>query len=294
MKRFILAFLSALFTITAIAQEQTYINYFTVKDNIAQPVTIYTNLGTYKFSGSYTLYGHISRLSACDANGNKIVNTQPKKRSYSTNKNKPMEFWYVFDMIYSSSGSSYSTGYYSNNYDGGSTDDALAAAGAAAVVAAGALVFVGAANSDWDEYRTRIDIDPIWGQKLGKYGVSVSWRGKSVLGLTAGIGKDTKDHYSYSYNEYGVDTKKTTSMRWMAGLQLWFVNGLNFELGVGSMYHHRLSDVKTSAYVMTNAELHLFNGVGLYTGFGVGKSLSGSAPVKFIWDVGLRLRIFAE
>lgn len=292
MKKVFLSFLFVFLVTFASAQEQTYINYFTVKDNIAQPVTINTNLGTYKFSGSYTLYGHISSLSAFDAYGNKIVNTEPKKWTYSTDKSKPIEHWYVFDMIYSSSGSSYSSGY-SNNY-GGSSDDALAAAGAAAVVAAGALVFVGAANSDWDEYRTRIDIDPIWGQKLGKYGVSVSWRGKSVLGLTAGIGKDTKDHYSYSYNEYGLDTKKTTNMRWMAGVQLWFVNGLNFELGVGSMYHHKLSDVKTSAYIMTNAELHLFNGVGLYTGFGVGKSLSGSAPVKFIWDVGLRLRIFAE
>ena len=33
---------------------------------------------------------------------------------------------------------------------------------------------------------------------------------------------------------------------------------------------------------------------GLYTGLGIGKSLSGSAPVKFLWNVGLRLRVFAN
>lgn len=204
-----------------------------------------------------------------------------------------------------SGGSAYSSSYGSSGYSGGSgsysssdysrnTDDALAAAGAAAVVAAGALVFVGAANSDWDAYTTRVDIDPIWGQKLGTWGVSLSWRDRSLLGFTAGIGKDTKDHYTYSYGEYGVETKKTTNMRWMAGVQLWVVNGINIELGVGSMYHHKLSDVKTSAYIMSNAEVHLFNGVGLYTGLGIGKSLSGSAPVKFLWNVGLRLRVFAN
>lgn len=72
------------------------VNYFEVSSSIAQPVTIKTNLGTYKFSGKFTLYGHISSIEAFDAHGNKITNTQPYKYSSSG------EHWYRFSSIYQS------------------------------------------------------------------------------------------------------------------------------------------------------------------------------------------------
>lgn len=87
------------------------VSYFEVSPNIAQPVTIKTNLGTFSFSGSYTLNGHVSRLEAFDAHGNRIVNTQPYKSSIGTSG---VVNWYRFSDIYgnsspsSSSSSSYS------------------------------------------------------------------------------------------------------------------------------------------------------------------------------------------
>lgn len=204
----------------------------------------------------------------------------------------------------SSGGGYYSSGSSSSDYSNSSrgTDDALAELGAAAVLTGVVFVAYLAAESDWDTYKSRLDIDPIWGSKLGTWGVSLSWRSPSFFGLTAGIGKETKQRYGYEscllhwyggYDTIELIPKRLTKTRWMAGMQFWLVNGINLELGVGSMYHKKLNDVKTSWYAMTNFEVHLFNGVGLYTGAGVGKSFKGSAPVKFLWDVGLRLRLGA-
>lgn len=84
------------------AQTRPEYHYFTVSDNIAKPVTVKTQSGSFKIYNSYTYRGHISRLEAFDAHGRRIVNTQPQKKSIprSTDYSKPMEYWYVFDMIY--------------------------------------------------------------------------------------------------------------------------------------------------------------------------------------------------
>lgn len=95
------------------------VNYFEVASNIAKPVTIKTNLGDYSFYNNFTLHGHISRIEAFDANGNRIVNTQPYK--WEAGKGH----WFKFDRIYTSPYSSESdSGIYStrpNTRNSGST-----------------------------------------------------------------------------------------------------------------------------------------------------------------------------
>lgn len=89
------------------AQTRPELNYFYVSDNIAKPVTVKTQTGSFKVYTEYTYRGHISRIEAFDAHGNRIVNTQPKKKhiSLDSDRNSPNEYWYVFDSIYEDSNS---------------------------------------------------------------------------------------------------------------------------------------------------------------------------------------------
>ncbi len=96
--------------------------YFQVRNSVAQPVTVRTDQGDFTFRNSYTFYpaGHVSRLEAFDANGNRIVNTQPQRKSIHTGTgSEPNEYWYVFSSVYDSdSGYGYSGssgGYSSDN-----------------------------------------------------------------------------------------------------------------------------------------------------------------------------------
>ena len=85
----------------AMAQkDENEYNYFEVASNIAKPVFIVTNLGTYEIWGGEVIKGHISRCTPRDANGNLIVNNQAYKTEWSTDKNKPTKKWWRFDMIY--------------------------------------------------------------------------------------------------------------------------------------------------------------------------------------------------
>lgn len=101
MKRLVVMIVFMAGTMLAVAQkDENEYNYFEVGSNIAKPVTIVTNLGTYTIWGGEVIKGHISRCTPRDADGNLIVNNQAYKTEWSTDKNKPTKKWWRFDMIY--------------------------------------------------------------------------------------------------------------------------------------------------------------------------------------------------
>lgn len=83
MQRLVLLVILLLLPIASVIAGDKTANHFKIASNIAKPVTINTNLGTYHLWGGETIYGHISRLEAFDANGNRIVNTEPQTKYYS-------------------------------------------------------------------------------------------------------------------------------------------------------------------------------------------------------------------
>lgn len=67
-------------------------------NNIATPVTIETNLGTFEIYNGSRVDGHISRCTPRDAHGNLIVNNQAYKTDWGTNK-PTIKYW-KFSEIY--------------------------------------------------------------------------------------------------------------------------------------------------------------------------------------------------
>ena len=101
MRRLALLIVFSVSTVFALAQEdENEYNYFEVASNIAKPVTIVTNLGTYEIWGGEVIKGHISRCTPREANGNLIVNNQAYKTEWSTDKNKPTKKYWRFDDTY--------------------------------------------------------------------------------------------------------------------------------------------------------------------------------------------------
>ena len=99
MKKIIIAIFFALGTLLAVAQKDANeYNYFEVASNIAKPVTIETNLRTYKIRGGEVIKGHITRCTPRDAKGNLIVNNQAYKTETGTNK--PTKKYWRFDDTY--------------------------------------------------------------------------------------------------------------------------------------------------------------------------------------------------
>lgn len=99
MRKFLVPILILFFSVNSV-HSQDIINYFQVSDNIAKPVTIKTNLGTYKIYGGERIDGNLYSVTAYDANGNKIVQNTPYKTETATGK--PTIRYYHFKTIYQS------------------------------------------------------------------------------------------------------------------------------------------------------------------------------------------------
>lgn len=82
MKKFFYGVFLILFVNSISAQD--VINYFEVGSNISTPVTIYTNKGKYVIYGGERIDGNLYRVTAYDAEGNKIVQNTPYKTHFET------------------------------------------------------------------------------------------------------------------------------------------------------------------------------------------------------------------
>ncbi len=84
---------------------QEIVNYFEVASNIATPVKVKTNLGTYYFYGGESIQGQITSLTAYDANGYMIVQNSYYKSEWNSNHTYHYRY-YRFESIYNSTSSS--------------------------------------------------------------------------------------------------------------------------------------------------------------------------------------------
>ena len=243
--------------------DDNWVNYFQVSSNIAQPVTIKTNLGTYSFSGSFTLRGHISRMEAFDHNGNRIVNTQPYEYERGTNVNKN---WYRFSDIYESYSSSYDD---DSNYGGDSLSGAAYSLGTAlgSVLAYG-LISGAEGAAEWGYGLAKLDVSGGLGYLYGGFGGQVSFRLPRIIGISGGLGK----------------TVKNDGLNWSIGPQIWLTNMWN----IGASYY-KFQDFKGWGFT-TGLEIHLFGPVGLKGDIGL--CTDGNTDV--IWDAGIMIRLFGN
>lgn len=270
-----------LICLSAGAQEKRYINYFSVSSSIKQPVTMETNQGTYTFYNSYTVYGHISRVTARDADGNLIVNNQPKKSSLHSDAGKPDEYWYVFSDIYpgtgnsssSGSGSSYGSSSYSRSTYGSRGMDLLA-------------------DRFWEnvfdeEFDCKIYASAGYGTKYGStWGANITvkpWMG--VIGLSAGYGRDPR------YEDTFYSSGKEGS--WYLATSFGFQN-FGIVLGVNNRYYPETYSYEKGLVMSFDFNFPIYGNWGIDTNFGVGLQFKEHGSAAFEWGIGLTYTLFCE
>lgn len=286
-----------------LAQKKEYINHFEVRQNIAQPVKVKSNLGTFTFSGSYTIKGKITHIEAFDAYGNKIKDVKPKRKSIKNDNRLPNEYWYVFkevNVVHDAppthevvpvpvpvpvpSHSSY-YGYYDPM-------DELKYDAAVAGIIGIAAVYVGGALSNWDKGTNRLDLDFGYWSRCDGFGLGLAYRTPSVFGIAAGVGFATNNHNIFRTDYAGRDyAYKTDSKRWYVAGQIWVMNGWNFEVGLSNRYFSDYSKVMNAISFSSNAEIHIAGPVAFYGGLGCVMPADGMNDVYFIWNAGLRIRL---
>lgn len=257
MKKTILVGLLFLLSSALSFADGDWINYFQVSSNIAQPVTIKTNLGTYSFRGSFVLNGHISRMEAFDYYGNRIINTQPNKYERGTKVNKN---WYVFSAVYESD--SGNSGYANDRQDsyGGSSSPGYSRGPA---VGPGPI-YSPERPSGWGLGKSKLDISAGVGVLYGVCGGQVSYRLPRLFGVSGGL---------------GVSPGKDYKVNWNVGAQIWITNWWN----IGTSYI-KLEDGYGWGFY-TGAELHLSGPIGL-------KGDIGFSPKGWrILDLGVIIRL---
>ncbi len=280
------------------AQKKEYINHFEVKSNIAQPVRVNTNLGSFTFSHNYTIRGKITHLEAFDAYGNRIENTKPKRKSIKNDVHVPNEYWYVFkDVSVTHSSPAVvpvpvpvpASSHYGSYYD---PMDELRYDAAVAGAVAIAAVYVGGAMSNWDRGTNRLDLDLGYWARVDGFGLGLAYRAPSVFGIAAGIGFAANSHNIFRTDSAGRDyAYKTDSKRWYVAGQLWVMNGWNFEVGLSNRYFEDYAKVMNGLSISSNAEIHIAGPVAFYGGLGCVMPTDGMNDVYFIWNAGIRIRL---
>lgn len=295
-KKWVLSFsLLVLSVAVASAQNSDHVNYFKVTSGIAQPVTIKTNLGTYTFSGSFVLHGHISSMEAFDYYGNRIVNTQPIKWSRN-------ESWYRFSDIYGPYGDDDSEpGPYVEPpvFDDGGTWLLLGAA------VLGVGLYVAGAQSTWYEDTNRWDLGIGLGNKYGPgvLGISLTRRWPRVWGVTGGMG----------IANYTPDYTRHMKLNCYLGGQVWMYNGWNIEAGLSYFdygerqtnynwngtqssvsYSYDHTSQQLGWYFMTNTEFGLLGRVGFCGGVGLARAFGQDSRLRGLIDIGLVIRFSAR
>lgn len=107
------------------AQQSTFKTILEVGGNLATPLKVQTDHGTYTLYSSLTLDGAVSVRSATDANGNRVVVPQGSTKTHAVTKGdkhySESVRTYHFGMIYNSSTSSSSSSSSSSSYNSSSS-----------------------------------------------------------------------------------------------------------------------------------------------------------------------------
>lgn len=168
---------------------QEIINYFEVASNIATPVTIRTNLGTFQIKDGETIRGNITSLTAFDADGNWIVQNSYYKSEWDS-KHTYHYRYYRFESTYNQSTSSSNNSSKSssnNNVErsiGQASQSVSRAQGQFIDAAAG---MSGIPMSGYPNLQVRGGISVAYGEFVG---LQAELGGKGGWILGGGIGKD--------------------------------------------------------------------------------------------------------
>lgn len=253
------------------ASAQEIINYFEVADNIAKPVIIMTNLGTFKIYGGERIDGNLYRLSAYDANGNQIVNTTPYSVDIGTNK--PTIRRYKFKDLYKKSSSSA----VQSSSSSGEWGSELGAKFGNAVARATAVPMDGFPN-----LQVRAGASLVMGEYLS---VKTELGSMGGLSLSAGIGKN-------------IFSQRATDNNWFVSIGAYIgVEGFSFSYDMGIMQRHYYDDYWNAGYsdlviVCGSLEFSYFFNEGrfgayanLQAGIGGGDSFVFNASIGLSWKL---------
>lgn len=178
-----------LIAIEAAACAQEIINYFEVSNNIATPVTIRTNLGTFQINGGEKIEGNITSLSAYDANGNLIVQNSYYKSKWNSSHTYHYRY-YRFESTYNQS--TYSGNNSSKTSSNNNFERSIGQASQSVSRAQGQFIDAAAVMSDipmsgYPNLQVRSGISVAYGELIG---LQAELGGKGGWILGGGIGKD--------------------------------------------------------------------------------------------------------
>lgn len=141
----------------------------------------------------------------------------------------------------------------------------------------------------WDNFSNRIDLGIGWGVNYGGLGVKINYQAPVVFGLTAGFG----------YNPwYMKNPGNDEQFMWNAGLQFWFTDHWNMEVGLGPRYFKKKSETQLGVSFMTNYQHQIVGQLGVLGGIGFSLSTKDSSgnnlAANFEWNIGLVIRLFSD
>ncbi len=251
------------------AQSGEFVNYFTVSSEIAQPVTIQTNLGTFTFIGTYCLKGKIENILAVDINGNRIVVDNPTLRTTTDSDNAvTAEYYYTFSLIMANT----SPYVYDSNYRGRHNPYYFSAG------LGEPQGFMAKYNPDW--WRKAYASIGYGTQYGGSWGMNLTAKTVSgLLGVTGGFGYD---------NRIEPEQNKAT---WYLAL-LVGIGGWDVEFGPMSKYSPRLGRKDTGYAIMTNAHFPIYGPFGLNAGIGAFYSKTDKQSTSVVeYNIGITVRL---
>lgn len=204
--RKIVVLLISLFCCASILNAQEIINFFEVGDNIATPVTIKTNLGTFLINGGESIRGAITSLSAYDADGDLIVQNTYYKSEWNSAHTYHYRYYRFLSVYNSSSQPNRSTSTSASNSNG--LEQSIYRTTEGFKRTQGQLIdaAVGLSNVDMRGYpnlQLRSGISLLYGEYAALH-AELGGKGGWILG--AGIGKDfiRGDNSITWYGDFGM------------------------------------------------------------------------------------------
>ena len=262
--RWIIALLSAFLSVSSLsAQNEGYINFFTVSHFMAQPVTIKTNLGTFTFNDTYSVKGRIESIAAFDINGNEIFVEAPVIKQGS---GPYIECYYSFSSFYNNSQKSL------EGQDNRIHNPYILSSGK------GDVPWI--EKKDLPDWRRKLYVSAGYGTQYGG-GVGANITGKikaGLFGASLGIGYDGRP-----------DNNKTPT--WYAAL-LMGIKNWDIEVGIINRYFPNRGYRGLGLTILTNYTIKIYGPIGLNLGVGYTMYGNGKNPLfNFEYSAGLTIRL---
>lgn len=266
---FNLVILCLLIPIKVKAQTNRVRNIISATSDIAQPITLKTNLGDYTFIGSITVYGNLTSIEAYDINGNRIVDIAPHKEETVIEDGRPItKKWYLLSSVnYGSSQLS------TEGKDGLFHNPYFKSSGVGEPKG-----FMAKNDSDW------------WSMTYASLGYGTQYGGawganitaKTVggaFGITGGIGYDSRD--------LDNKNKPTWYIAGLIGFKAW-----DLEIGPICRYNPKKAIRDKGLVLMTNLNIPIYGPFGINGGIGFYLPFSEKNPTPYLeWSVGLTIRL---